>query len=105
MTSELTPDSVITYNVDTSLLESTASLKYEIIDHLDLNRRLDALRYELQHLHRKVELQLEVEFSSTSAITRSHYRVRLVDTIRNTLPTIINEINEVMALIDAELTR
>lgn len=63
MSQELTTGSLITYNTDPLLLDSTASLKYEIIDDLDLNRQLDVLRYELQHLHRKVKLRWQLEFS------------------------------------------
>ena len=64
MERELNPEPVIFYNVDIQLLEGTCSLKYEIIDNLDLNRQLDSIRYELLHLHRKFELQLEIEFSA-----------------------------------------
>jgi len=59
MSKEL-PAQAIYYNVDIELLEATASLKYETIDDLDFNREIDQIRYELLHLHRKVDLQLQL---------------------------------------------
>ena len=59
---ELRPTVVIYYNVDTQILESTASIKYEIIDDLELNQQLDYIKYELLHIHRKIELQLTVAY-------------------------------------------
>jgi hypothetical protein len=104
MSKELTPDSLITYNVDPSLLDSTASLKYEIINDLDLNRQLDLLRYELQHLHRKVELRWEIELGPIRAMNLYlDYRIQLVKAIQDTLPEIMDAINRAIKWIDAKL--
>jgi hypothetical protein len=54
-----------TFNVDLPLLESTASLKYELLD-ADLCREIDRLRYELTHLARKVDLLLKLEFDPSA---------------------------------------
>ncbi len=51
---------IIFYNADTALLDATTAIKYEIIEYLDLNRPIGSVRYELQHLHRKIELQLDL---------------------------------------------
>ncbi len=53
------------FNVDLSLLESTASLKYELLD-ISLCRQIDQLRYELTLLGRKVNLLLELEFDPSA---------------------------------------
>jgi hypothetical protein len=99
MESELKPETVIFYNVDTQLLEGTSSLKYEIIDDLDLNRQLDSIRYELLHLHRKVELQLEIEFSAYKAMGNyTAKRKQLVETIIAHLPRIKEEIKNALAV-------
>ncbi len=103
MSRELDPKYIIFYNVDTSLLESTASLKYEIIDNSELNRRLDTLRYELQHIHRKVELQLEIAYSALMAM--SNYltiRANLISATKGHLPRIIEEIDQVLKIIDEQ---
>lgn len=103
MTREVEPGRVIFYNVDTSLLESSASVKYEVIGNLALNKLLDSIRYELQHLHRKVELQLEIQYSSFRAIgDYLQVRERLIDAIRGHFPRITQEIDQALELIRKE---
>ena len=53
------------FNVDLPLLESTASLKYELLD-AGLCQEIDHLRYELGHLARKVDLLLGLEFNPSA---------------------------------------
>ena len=99
MERELKPETVIFYNVDTQLLEGTSSLKYEVIDNLDLNRQLDSIRYELIHLHRKVELQLEIEFSAYKAFGNyMERRKQLVEAITVHLPRIKQEIKNALSI-------
>jgi len=104
MERQLQPETVIFYNVDIQLLESTGSIKYEIVDDLDLNRRLDSIRYELGHLHRKVELQLEIEYSSYKAMgnymTR---RTELIGAITEHLPRVKREIGDALCIIVEQL--
>jgi hypothetical protein len=101
------PKYTIFYNVDTQLLDSTATLKYEIIDDLDLNQRIDLLRYELTHLHRKVELQLEIAYSIFKVSGgHEHYnqvRMRLVDAIIIHVRSIKQSLKELLEAIDAKL--
>ena len=104
MEREIRPDYVIFYNVDTQLLDATSSLKYEIIENLELNQLLDSIRYELLHLHRKVDLQLEITYSAFQAISSyEESRKRLVEAILAHIPNIKSEIDEALRMIDAEL--
>ncbi len=97
---ELSPEAVIFYNVDLQLLEGTSSLKYELIDNLELNQQLDSIRYELIHLHRKIELQLDIEFSSYKAMGNYMAKRRqLVGAITMHLPRIKKEISDALAII------
>jgi hypothetical protein len=104
MEQELKPGGGVYYNVDTQLLESTSSLKYGIIEDLDLNRRLDSIRYELLHLHRKVEIQLDIAYSTYRAM--DHYReqrAQLIGAITMHFPRIKQEITEALAIIEGAL--
>jgi len=105
MEREVRPESVIFYNVDTQLLEATSSIKYEITEDLDLNRRLDSIRYELLHLHRKVELQLEIEYSAYKAIRGyMERRAELIRAITVHFPRIKKEIRDALGIISAKLS-
>lgn len=64
----LTPDDVPLLNVDPTVLDATAGLKWEIIDDAELNAALDLVRYALQDLRRKLDLQLEMENSSFKTV-------------------------------------
>lgn len=90
------------FNVDLTLLESTASLKYEVLDDLDLCKSIDALRFELTHLGRKVDLLLELEFSPAAKMAIDHpkgthyniYRVPLCEAISKHIESIRSKIEE-----------
>jgi hypothetical protein len=73
-------EQVIFYNVDTTLLESTASLKYELIENIELNRLVDSVRYELEHFHRKIDLQLEIWISAQENSEQVIEEERILDT-------------------------
>jgi len=104
MEQELRPKTLIFYNVDTQLLEATSSIKYEILDELELSRLLDSIRYELLHLHRKVELQLEIEYSAFKAMGNyGETRAGLVQAIRAHFPRIKDEISQALDMISAQL--
>jgi len=109
MKTELTPQSVIFYNVDTLLLDSTSSIKYQLIEDLRVNQLLESIRYELAHLHRKVELQLEIEFSAFKAMQGyQDRRSRLINAIHAHFPRIERETGEALnslALMKTQLTR
>lgn len=97
---QLKPETVIFYNVDTQVLESTSSIKYEIIGDFSLNQRLDSIRYELLHFHRKIELQLEISYSVFTASHNFHAtRVQLVKAIIDHIPRIKKEITEAIEII------
>ena len=102
MKEQLTPGTVIFYNVDTLTLDATSSIKYDIIDDLKLNRLLDSVRFELSHLYRKVELQLEISYGSNSS--RELYeakRTQLIQAIHDHFPRIERELAEALALLSA----
>jgi hypothetical protein len=56
MEREIKPGLIVFYSLHTSVLESTSSVKYEIIDDLDLNKELDVIRYELIHIQHKLQI-------------------------------------------------
>jgi len=104
MEGELQPATVLFYNVDTQLLEATSAIKYEILDELELSRLLDSIRYELLHLHRKVELQLEIEYSASKAMTSyGKMRAQLVQAIRDHFPRIKDEISQALEMIAVQM--
>ena len=88
-------------NVDLTLLESTASHKYELLD-AQLCQEIDELRYELGRLERKLDLLLDLEFhpSAKLAITSSagsHYcemRPALVESTKVNLQRIRERLNQ-----------
>ncbi len=97
MKRDLAPQYVIFYNVDTFLLDGTSSLKYELIEDLEFNRLLDSIRYELGHLHRKVELQLDIEFSVFKAMRGyQSRREHLIGAIQGHFPKVEREIDEAL---------
>jgi hypothetical protein len=55
----------IFYNVDLSVFESLPSTEILRATNLAASEKLAHLRYELTHLHRKIELQLTIEFDGT----------------------------------------
>ena len=54
------PKQVIFYGVDILIFEATASLRHEILDDAELIRLIDSVYFELLHLQRKIDLQLEM---------------------------------------------
>ena len=54
------------FNLDLTLLESTATIKYDLLADIDLCREIDYLRFELTHLSRKVDILLDLEFNPSS---------------------------------------
>jgi hypothetical protein len=101
---DLKPGYVFFYNVDTLLLDATSSLKYEILDNIKLNQLLDSVRYELLHLHRKVNLQIEISFSTFRAMDDyMETRAGLVHNILANVPEVKSEISKALELISVEL--
>ncbi len=56
------------FNVDLTILDATASLKYELID-IPLCRELDQLRFELSHLARKLDTAITLRFNPQAHIS------------------------------------
>ena len=59
------------FNVDLTLLEATATLKYDILNDIALCREIDSLRYELTHLSRKIDVLLDLEFNPNARMAVS----------------------------------
>jgi hypothetical protein len=94
-----------TFNVDLPLLESTAALKYELLD-VALCQKIDHLRFELSHLARKVDALLELQGNATARATnldgQSLYSVLhqgLIETIRVHIGPIKTTIAELQSLL------
>lgn len=77
-------------NVDLSLLDSTANLKYEVLDDIDLCREIDDLRFELEHLSRMVDLLLSLDFNPSARLA-INTQGRLYDQLR---PELIDSITK-----------
>jgi len=58
---------IVWFNVDSELLESTNSLKYELIQDLELVELLDNIRFDLSVIHRGVEIYQSAAYSSFTA--------------------------------------
>lgn len=94
------PDGILFFNVDLPLLESTASLKYEVLDDIELCREIDHLHYELVHLSRKVDILLELEFNPSARKAIDHpkgsryniLRPPLIESIKSHLPALTKTI-------------
>jgi len=87
-------------NVDTSILDSTASMKYELIVDLRINKVVDSLQNYLRLLQRKVALQLEISYSSFRAMADFvQMRRELVDSIVNQCPGLIDQIDRGLEVI------
>ncbi len=101
------------FNVDLPLLESTASLKYELLD-ISLCRQIDQLRYELAHLGRKVNLLLELEFDPSAkrafmrqgdvgtTSTYAELHPMLVDAIKVHIPPIRQTLQDLKSKLPAD---
>ncbi len=102
--SDLSLENLTFHNVDSLLLESVGSIKYEIIDDLEFNKFIDEIRYDIQHIHKRIDLQLEITFSSYSATTSyTKNRNMLISSTYNQTPVILTKIKKALKLIDEKL--
>lgn len=100
---QLTGEVVIFYNVDLTVLDSLSSATFGILP-VKLTTAVDSLRYELSHLHRKVELQLETAYGAAAAMTGfKRSRADLIDAIHAHAPRIKAEAKIVNAMIETQL--
>lgn len=95
--------SVPLYNIDLVLLESTASLKYEVLNDIELCKEIDYLRHELALLARKLDLLSDLEFNPSSRLAiddpnGSFYNIlrpKLIATIKSQVDPINERLREV----------
>jgi hypothetical protein len=59
------PQQIVFQNLDLSILDSTASLKYEVLDDIDFCRRLDSLRAESRQAYTQLDQLRNVDFDGT----------------------------------------
>ena len=100
---QLNPRNAEFSNVDTLLLESTASFKYEVIDNLFLNSKLDAVHDNMKQVNRLLKLQLELAFRIPSPATDVHGSV--IQQVEASLNNLKVSLPEVLSLIDKELAK
>ena len=100
---QLNPRNAEFSNVDTLLLESTASFKYEVIDNLVLNSKLDAVHDNMKQVNRLLKLQLELAFRIPLPATDVHGSV--IQQLEASLGNLKVSLPEVLSLIDEELAK
>ncbi len=64
-------DAWLSLNVDLSIFEATASLKYEVLDDFELCQAIDHLRFELSHLARTLDQLLDLDFHPSAKLSVS----------------------------------
>lgn len=67
---ELSDKAFLTTNVDRSVLEGTLSLKYEIMNDINLNRDIDEFGHRISLLHKFIETSFEMEHSGSFVALR-----------------------------------
>ena len=66
---DISDEQILDVNIDLSVLDSTQSLKYDLLGDIELNRDIDEVRFQLATLHRLVDLRLGVEYSPLLAMS------------------------------------
>ena len=82
--SEVVGNTYFAVNIDLSLLESTRSLKYEVLDDINLSRDVDEVSYQFSSLYRLIAIELEMEFSGSflASSARTQKREEMTGLIR-----------------------
>ncbi len=79
------------FNVDLTVLESTAALKYEFLDDIPLCGEIDRLHFELIHFARKVDLLLSLQFNPQAHLTISGPHGNMLNELR---PGLVKSLND-----------
>ena len=103
------PNGIVLFNADSSLLEATASLKYELIDDIALCQQIDRVRYQLGSFSKMVTTLLDLEFNATARALsftggQSMYaamRSPLVDGLRGDASTLIDALEKLKSKLAA----
>lgn len=101
------------FNVDLTLLDATASLKWEVIPNADICRQADLVRFELAHAARKVDRLMhlfvdssarttELEFDGKAVTAYDFLRSHLVKSLNDHLPSVADRCSELLDLISVE---
>lgn len=107
MKQEVGPDYVIFYHVDLTLFEATAKIKYEIIDDPGLNETIDTLRYELEHLCRKVDMQFKMQYSAIRLKHDLYEAIHkgITDSISQHIPHILPQLDSIIKTVQDYLSK
>jgi len=103
----LKPGHAIYSNLDIEQLEATASLKYEIVDDLMLNARLDIVRFNLRFIRRLLDLSLDFSYSHDRFALKPDVFLmehkRIVDKVQGHIPRALETIIDAAAMIAKKL--
>jgi hypothetical protein len=100
---ELRVETVLFYHLDLSPWQ-THSGRLDSVENRELVQRIARTYYELEHLNRKMDLQLEMAYSAFRAISGySSERASLVQAILGHIAVILPLAQKTIALIDNEL--
>ncbi len=92
---EVRPDYVVFYHIDLLALKETQILKYEGFDNSIIAQKIDRVRYELEHLQRKIDKQFELAFQEHL----QNQRARIVQSIQAHIPSILKEVEELLFIL------
>ena len=86
LATDLRPDRIVHYNVDPFFLAATAEVRYRIIDDLQLNKEIEAIRAELDTIRHMITAQFDLGYGIESRTTNgSELRALLLDAIQKRL--------------------
>jgi hypothetical protein len=101
-------ENVNVHNVDLAILEATSTLKYDLLDSIELCQILDNHRDGLAQLHRIMDLLLRIDYDGTlrhlrTIDGRSAYEVmrsELVPVVQNQATRLIEVTDDLLVLLD-----
>jgi len=93
--------SILTFAfLDLAVLDSTVSLKYEVIDDLSLNKILDSIRYVLKNLRESANIWLKRSYQDPLARADSE-DPQVVELFKSAVENVISDIKRARAIITA----
>ncbi|HLC33829.1 MAG TPA: hypothetical protein VJJ70_02370 [Anaerolineales bacterium] len=105
----LLPGTVIYSNLDLEHLESTASLKYQLIDDIVLNGTIDSIRFNLRFISRLMDLNVQLSFGPfRAAMGETAFlseQTAIINRIRTTVPDAKRDIDKALQLVGQKLSQ
>jgi len=97
----LQPGTIIYSNLDNEQLESTAALKYEILDDLSLAGSLDVVRFHIRYMSRLLDLYVNMSFGGLRSAIGDSGMLRqqelIIAEIHRGMPDTRNAIDDALA--------